>query len=331
MPTTSGRSSPRWPRFDGRNAVQHFSTDAVAPSQRYSYWKEAVCSTFVSLDVRCDERLPFQSELTVRPVAGFDLITVRGSAQQVGRGSRLIDADGSECLIVMSQSRGTGVASQGEHESRLCPGSLTLLDSRRPYALGFPGEFEQTVLKISLTRLARHGNPALAGRLPLIDSESRLGALARHAINALAAERNPSNALVLGSMTLDLLVLALGDAADDAIDPPARMDSLRVAWARAHIAASLHDPSLGPASVASAQGVSLRLLQRLFARQGLQIAECIAELRLQRCRAALQDPAQAGRSITDIALAWGFNDPGHFSKAFRRRFGGSPSHARHSG
>ena len=310
--------------------MQHFSTDAVAPSQRYSYWKEAVCSTFVPLDVRCEKRLPFQSELYVRPVAGFDLITVRGSAQQVHRGRRLIDTDRSECLIVMSQSRGTGMATQGERESRLNPGSLTLLDSRRPYTLGFPVDFEQTVLKVPLTQLARHGSRAVASRVPAIDAQSRLGALAHQTINALAAERSPSKALILGAMALDLLVLAMGDAGDDVAEAPARMETLRVVWARAHIAASLHDPAMGPASVASAQGVSLRLLQRLFARQGLQIAECIAEQRLQRCRAALQDPAQAGRSITEIALAWGFNDPGHFSKAFRRRFGISPSQSRHS-
>lgn len=310
--------------------MQHFSTEAVAPSQRYSYWKEAVCSTFVPLDVRCDERSSFQSELTVRPVAGFDLITVRGSAQQVHRGSRLIDTDRCECLIVMSQSRGTGVATQGERASRLNPGSLTLLDSRRPYTLEFPVDFEQTVLKVPLTQLAQHGSRAAADRVQAIDARSRLGALAYQTINALAAERNPSHALILGAMALDLLALALNDAGDDVAESPARMETLRVIWARAHIAASLHDPAMGPASVASAQGVSLRLLQRLFARQGLQIAEYIAEQRLQRCRAALQDPAQAGRPITDIALAWGFNDPGQFSKAFRRRFGISPSQSRRS-
>jgi AraC-like DNA-binding protein len=136
--------------------------------------------------------------------------------------------------------------------------------------------------------------------------------------------------LVLGSVALDLLVLALAEAGDPGGDPPPRMHSLRVAWARAHIASSLSDPALCPAQVAQVQGVSLRLMQRLFALQGPQLAEVIAEQRLQRCRAALQDPAQAGRSITDIALAWGFNDPGHFAKAFRRRFGCSPSQARAS-
>lgn len=309
----------------------HFSTDTVAPAQRYSYWRDAVCSTFVPLDVQCDSRLPFHSELSVRSTAGFDLIAVRGSAQQVRRSSRMIDADGSECLIVMAQHQGEGVAlQQGGSPVRLYPGSLALLDSRRPYTLEFPGGFEQTVLKLPWAQLARHAGPALARRTPALPQQSRLGALAHHAIGALASEPNPVNALTLGGVVIELLVLALGEAGDAATDPPARMQALRVAWARAHIASSLHDPALSPAGVARAQGVSLRLLQRLFARQGQQLAECIAEQRLQRCRAALQDPSRAGHSITEIALDWGFNDPGHFAKVFRRRFGCSPSQARRS-
>ena len=310
--------------------MQHFSTDDVAPSERFSYWKEAVCASFVPLEVECDARGPFRSELQLRPVAGFDLITVHGSAQQVRRSRRLIDADDGECLIVMAQANGDGMALQGDSEARLRPGSLTLLDSRRPYTLRFPGGFDQVVLKIPFAQLERRGASRWTHRAPPLRGESRLCALAHHAISALAAERAAANALMLGSVALDLLVLALGEVSDTGLDPPPRMDALRVAWARAHIASSLGDPALSPAQVARVQGVSLRLLQRLFARQGLQLAELIAEQRLLRCRAVLQDPAQAGRPITDIALAWGFNDPGHFAKAFRRRFGCSPSEARAS-
>ena len=310
--------------------MQQFSTDNVAPSHRFSYWKEAVCASFVPLEVECDAQATFRSELQLRPVAGFDLITVRGSTQQVRRSHRLIDADDSECLIVMAQAQGDGVASQGDNEAWLRPGSLTLLDSRRPYTLAFPGNFEQAVLKVPLAQLERRGAVGWTRRAPPLRTDSRLCALAHHAISALAVERAAVSALVLGSVALDLLVLALGEASDATIEPAPRMHTLRVTWAQAHIASSLSDPTLSPAQVARAQGVSLRLLQRLFARQGMQLAEVIAEQRLLRCRAILQDPAQAGRPITDIALAWGFNDPGHFAKAFRRRFGHSPSEARAS-
>jgi AraC family transcriptional activator of tynA and feaB len=43
--------------------------------------------------------------------------------------------------------------------------------------------------------------------------------------------------------------------------------------------------------------------------------------RLQRCRRDLSTKMMRGRTITDIALSWGFRDPTHFSRRFRQEFG----------
>jgi len=77
--------------------------------------------------------------------------------------------------------------------------------------------------------------------------------------------------------------------------------------------------------VAARQGISLRLLQRHFAAQGESLAAFILEQRLQRCRDALGDPTQARRTITDIALSWGFADSAHLTRTCRRMFGIAPS------
>ena len=55
-----------------------------------------------------------------------------------------------------------------------------------------------------------------------------------------------------------------------------------------------------------------------------ETAAFILEQRLQQCKDALANPAQAHLTITEIAVAWGFNHPGNFTKAFRRRFGLPP-------
>jgi len=39
----------------------------------------------------------------------------------------------------------------------------------------------------------------------------------------------------------------------------------------------------------------------------------------------LCSPAHAHRLLVDIAFAWGFNSQAHFSRAFRRKYGQSPS------
>jgi AraC-like DNA-binding protein len=49
---------------------------------------------------------------------------------------------------------------------------------------------------------------------------------------------------------------------------------------------------------------------------------------LERARAAIECSQATGQSITQIAYDWGFKDPAHFSRAFRARYGETPSASR---
>lgn len=71
-------------------------------------------------------------------------------------------------------------------------------------------------------------------------------------------------------------------------------------------------------------------LYRLVAPIG-GIAEYIREQRLRRCLADLLSAGHAHRQIADIAYRWGFSDPISFTKAFKQRFGRTPSEAREAG
>ena len=90
------------------------------------------------------------------------------------------------------------------------------------------------------------------------------------------------------------------------------------------IEAHLAEPGLSPADVAAAVGLSVRHLQRLFARNGTTAAEWIRERRLEHCRSDLCDPRFSRKSITEISFLWGFSDSAHFSRSFKTRFGASP-------
>jgi len=304
-----------------------FTTDAVRPTQRLSFWKDAICTAFVRLELECDSRRPFHAALTARSMPRFDCISVSGSAQHVRRSERLVGEDHADSLILMRQLRGTCVATQGENVLPLPEGGIVLLDSRRPYSLSFPGEFVQTVIKLpaSAMELRLGRGAACSGRvLPSACATSRLAGLA---IDELARETRESVALPLSAIAFDLLALALAQSLPATASLP-RMSAMRVAWAKAHVLDNLRDATLEPLGVAVRQGISLRLLQRHFAAQGESLAAFILAQRLQRCRDALGDPTQARRTITDIALSWGFADSARFSRAFRQRFGHAPSEGR---
>ena len=77
-----------------------------------------------------------------------------------------------------------------------------------------------------------------------------------------------------------------------------------------------------PSVLASEIGISGRQLERLFGRYlNCSPRKYYIDLRLQRAQRLL---VQTDMSVTEIALATGFNSPTHFSKVYRAHFGTSP-------
>lgn len=88
---------------------------------------------------------------------------------------------------------------------------------------------------------------------------------------------------------------------------------------------TLEEPVLRDA-VARHAGLSARQLDRLCLRDlGVSLAQIHRLLRLKRADNLLQ---QTNLPVTQVAVASGFGNPSHFSRAFRREFGVSPSDRR---
>ena len=87
-----------------------------------------------------------------------------------------------------------------------------------------------------------------------------------------------------------------------------------------------HDVALD--ALAARHRVSERYVRMLFQSDGTSVTEFVREERLKRAHAMLLSPRFAGRKIAEVAYAAGFNDLSYFNRAFRRRFGHSPSAVR---
>lgn len=82
------------------------------------------------------------------------------------------------------------------------------------------------------------------------------------------------------------------------------------------------DEALAPSDLAEMLGISTRQMERLFGKYlNTSPKRYIMETRLHRARNLI---VQTEQSITDIAMACGFNSTSHFSKVFRSHFGVSP-------
>jgi len=69
-------------------------------------------------------------------------------------------------------------------------------------------------------------------------------------------------------------------------------------------------------------------VQRLFETEGVSFTEFVLERRLERARALLADPHWASRPIGHVAFEAGFANQCYFNRAFRTRFGATPSELR---
>ena len=126
----------------------------------------------------------------------------------------------------------------------------------------------------------------------------------------------------------DLMALAIGPGKDAA--EASRAGGARAARLRAikdDIAANLR-PDLSINTVAARHRLPVRYVQRLFESEGLSFTAYVAEQRLLRAHRMLTDPRFAERSIGLIAFEAGFGHMPYFNRAFRGRFGETPSGVR---
>lgn len=127
----------------------------------------------------------------------------------------------------------------------------------------------------------------------------------------------------------NLTALALGESRDAAA--LADMTRLRAKRARQiidEIRKRFTDPTLSPAELGRALGLSARYVNGLLQETGSAFAERVLELRLQKALAMLRERRHDRMKIGDIALACGFGDISYFNRCFRRRFGASPTQYR---
>jgi AraC-like DNA-binding protein len=103
-----------------------------------------------------------------------------------------------------------------------------------------------------------------------------------------------------------------------------------ITWERIkrYIDENLGNPSLSAATIATATYVSRRQLYRVFSDNGTTVSQWVRERRLERCYRDLVHPAFANRTVAEIAYSWGFVGPSHFSRAFKTKFGRSPTEIR---
>jgi len=276
-----------------------------------------------ALDVQVSRKTPLDVRVGFRPTSFANVLGVEGLPASVARRAPQISVDDGQFLGVLFQKAGRTVCFHKDRQLVVDPGEVTLWHGRRSFEFRMPGRFQKLCLIVPIERFESilPGSELHAGaHFPAKDALSQLlsswlGALAE----AVFRVDDQTSATLVG-VTLDMLAAAMTRSKESVCVAPRTTLFARV---RAYIDRRLDEPDLFPANIAAAHHISLRYLHFIFNERGLTVGGWIRMRRLDQCRAALTD-RRRDRSITEIALNWGFSDAAHFSRSFRAAFGTSP-------
>ena len=310
-----------------------FTTQDVPPAQRHRAWQEALCALYVRVDSRCDavdDYRGFVKESSFGTVTITDCLI---APQRIDRRQSHLSRVDKDCFYVALTQKGHQVVEQRGQRLAYGPGSATLFSASEPYTLRNPDPHRAFYLEIPRAALAQRWQPSRPLVTASVNTNYGVGRIVADMCASMVLEADTLPDITraqLGERLIDVLALALDSPHGDVPDLDGSVASQRLRQIRKYIESNIGNPLLNPERVAAACQMSVRALHYLFKGTGQSVSAYIWERRLQRCLEALHMPAQSHRTVTEIALAAGFNSMSHFSSAFRRRFGVTPSDARGS-
>jgi AraC-like DNA-binding protein len=231
-------------------------------------------------------------------------------------------------LMIAVQKRGQCDFEQQGRTMRLPAGSWGLCDAPRPWVSRHTAGGEQVHFLIPREQVRLGIDPRFAiGRT--FTGASRVAALMCQTIDSLFDEL-PSlgarQAEELGDIVLRLFHIAVNEKiAQPAGASPHEDMRDRI---RNYAESRLRDPRLSLDQIAAGLNCTKRYLHMVFASESQTLNQYIWARRLERSRQELENPALRDRTITEIALTWGFSNVSHFSRAFRDRYECSPRDVR---
>ncbi|AZV92383.1 transcriptional regulator FeaR [Bordetella sp. J329] len=297
-----------------------------APARAFDAWISAInqtCGRF---------RADVQSGDFSGGLKAYESSAVRASMVEASDGTHLyrtpeeVQEDDSSKFFAVLQLRGRCGIAQSDTETVLSPGDITLVDAAHPFSVKYIAASRQVSLilpRLAIERNLRAIRVHCAQRVPA--STSAAG-LARHLILATLRQTSSGLSRTEGEAALDAVVHLLRPAIGNS-ENPHQGGNDRLQRALDFIDDHIDAEELTPESIAQCIGISVRGLYRLFATQGLVVAQYIRNRRLDLCAETLRS-MNCPQKLAAVGYTWGFSDSSHFSTAFKARFGISPGEYR---
>ena len=317
------------PSQEPKVAFSTFSTDQRDAPDRFEAWRESVGVIF---DVEPpDRRLSPRFTASVRTYhLGQMLVSGTGFGdQQFRRDTRRLSSDGLDHFLVQLYHAGGLVGSTRHGEMNVRPGDIQVLDLTQPHVSDARNS-STIVITVQRDLMARMLPPRIDPHGVVLMGDRGTGGLLADYMTSLFRRLesvDEAEAPFVANATAQMIAACLQPSISRAGRARAQIEGVIADRIKRHIETNLGSRDLSPAALCSRFRISRAQLYRIFEPLG-GVASYIQARRLERALAVLRDPSHRGRRVFEIAFDAGFSSIAHFSAAFRRQFGFSPSDAR---
>jgi AraC-like DNA-binding protein len=307
-----------------------WSTEQVAPKDRFDYWREVRAKGLfgATCELEREQRPQFVGEFGLRKIGSAGFVELRASPYHIERSATDIANSPGDSLCIYQQLGGGGwFRVNNTDDFTVTTGGFATSYSDLPYhtvPLDARG-YDLRILKVPMAdiALAKTGLHDLTPKP--FGSLAFLAPLLESCFSDLTETGNGSDSLAAKALVQTLTQLTLVERG--IVSPNSRIAQYavragRLSLARRLMASHLAQPQMSPAFVATLLGISVRHLHVLFEEASMSFSHTVTALRIARSRRLLREaPAM---TVAAIAYASGFDSLATFYRVFRAVEGITP-------
>jgi AraC-like DNA-binding protein len=309
-----------------------WNSDVVAERNQFASWREAVCQHVYAMTPERENWTDFRGKILARRFGGLDVIELECEGHVVARRREDIARTASDTYYVYCQLADSAWFNQSGREFVAGPGDILNADPNIPFLTSALGSFNFRIWRMPrrmLDPLRANGGQLM---MTCLRHDEPVGSVLSSYLGTLATQTGRMDGIAeecIADNVSRLVAVALGIAPERQGQGREALRNAKFARVLRYIDCHLAEPDLvTPAAVAVKLGMSVRSLHLLFEQKGVSFGQWVKRRRIEEIKSLLANPSAAGRSIAEIAFAWGFDDLSTFYRAFQSIYGVRPGDIR---
>jgi AraC-like DNA-binding protein len=310
--------------------ILRFSTDDLPERDRLAIMREVHGRLTARVDIEPAPGVPLHYQVTAQALPGLIVSKFSESALTIRRTREMLADANDDVVFAVPPTTANMLSHLGRELSSI--GEAVLLSTADVLRIDVPSGSHGPMVTLSRQRLA----PLVPGledafMRPVSRDTEALQLLTRYLrlFDDQQGLATPELRSIVVNHVYDLVALALGATRDaSAVANDRGVCAARLHGIKTEILNNLSRHELSLAGLAARHRVTPRHVQMLFESDGTTFSRFLLDQRLARAHHMLANPLLAERTISAIAYDAGFGDLSHFNRAFRSRYGETPSDVR---